>query len=73
MPFEPSDFEDLVRFLGAHPDMRDQLRLRFLNDDSMRRPLGDLTARVVRLSEASTHLAARVDDLAGRPSHGANN
>lgn len=58
MAFEPSDFEDLVRFLDAHPDWRDQLRRRILSDEFLRLPL-----EVQSLSEGMAELRSAVDRL----------
>ncbi len=69
MAFEPSDFEDLIRFLDAHPDVRDQLRRRILSDDFLRLPLdvqalGDRTDRAVaRLAEAQARTERAVEHL----------
>jgi prefoldin subunit 5 len=58
MAFEPSDFEDLVRFLDAHPDMRDQLRRRILSDEFLRLPL-----EIQSLGEGMAGLRSAIDQL----------
>ena len=73
MAFEPSDFEDLVRFLDAHPDMRDQLRRRILSDEFLRLPLdvealgggmAELRLAIEKLAVAEERTEARLEMLA---------
>lgn len=58
MAFEPSDFEDLIRYLDEHPDVRDQLRRRILSDDFLRLPVV-----VHELGEAFVRIEGTLDRI----------
>jgi hypothetical protein len=60
MAFEPGDFDELIRYLDAHPDVRVQLRRRILSDDFLRLPI-----EVAELRDAVLGLGVGLDRLAG--------
>jgi uncharacterized coiled-coil protein SlyX len=64
MAFESDDFEALIRYLDAHPDLRDQLRRRILSEEFLRLPsmVGDVESGVERLIEGQ----ARIDEALAR-------
>jgi predicted nucleic acid-binding Zn-ribbon protein len=70
--FEPSDFEELIQFLDAHPDLKDQLRRRILSDEFLRLPIevhelrdgiAGLRESVVGLRDGIAALQEGVDGL----------
>ena len=65
MSFEEADFEELVRYLDTHPDLRDQLRRRILSDDFLRLPmdLHDLKGDVLGLKGDVQDLKGAVQEL----------
>lgn len=58
MAFEGEDFDGLIRYLDAHPEMRAQLRDRILDEEFARLP-----AEVRALRVDITRLDARIDRL----------
>jgi hypothetical protein len=68
MAFDGEDFDGLIRYLDAHPDMRDQLRRRMLDEEFLRLPaeVSDLREEVRELAVGLTKLTDRVDTLTDR-------
>ena len=68
MAFDGEDFDALLSYLDAHPDMREQLRGRILDEEFARLPAGvfGLREEVRELAVGLTKLTDRVDALAGR-------
>jgi hypothetical protein len=64
MPFELSDFQDLVRFLREHPDWREELRALLLTQELLTLP-----TLVRELTETVAHLADRMDQLTETVTH----
>jgi cell division protein FtsB len=58
MPFEPRDFQDLIRLLREHPDWREELRVLLLTQKLLTLP-----TLVRELAETVAHLADRMDQL----------
>ena len=65
MAFQPEDFDDLVRYLDAHPDLRDQLRRRILSDEFLRLPMvvQELAEGFGKVSASMDRAEAAIDRL----------
>jgi uncharacterized protein YoxC len=75
MPFEPRDFQDLIRLLREHPDWREELRVLLLTQELLTLPtlvrelaetVAHLADRMDQLTETVAHLAVRLDQLTAR-------
>ena len=58
MPFEPQDFQDLIRLLRERPDWREELRALLLTQELLTLP-----TLVRELAETVAHLTVRLDQL----------
>jgi hypothetical protein len=65
MPFEPRDFQDLVRLLREHPDWREELRALLLTQELLTLPglVRELAEGQQRLTETVAQLTVRLDQL----------
>jgi cell division protein FtsB len=68
MPFEPRDFQDLLRLLREHPDWREELRALLLTQELLTLPglVRELAEGQERLTETVAQLAVRLDQLTAR-------
>jgi len=75
MPFEPRDFQDLIRLLREHPDWREELRALLLTQELLTLPtlvrelaetVAHLADRMDQLTQAVAHLTVRLDQLTAR-------